>query len=390
MNPLTCKLISLNSFHSTTNNVEGIMWEFIGNGLEKGAHKLLVYTTTPPKRRRRSPRTTTELVPFPNTFPVDILLEILDATLHQIWEETDKETDPEFSDVVSLMLTCKYFKAWVFPRFYSYIHLANPTRVFQLAVCIASAISNGDGSRSLWDTPQGQERVDTYKERAPRVHALSLVDFTWTLDEHLDDFATLSLMLRHLRRLNIHWSLLNQLRRRSPLNQLRLRPTVFHATQITIVMDAKPPENIAWTAEHNTLLVLVQQNIGIRFAYPLDASGKVPPARRRFCASVDSTFVSHNSTKRIAIECYIGDEVGVEEAKGSKNALQRFLRVANRFASLGKLIRIVFIVWVGDEEYENWVDPQPDGEITASETAVHGIIDKFKEMVEPQVCTHVM
>jgi len=383
VNPLTCNLINLTSSHSTTNSTEGIMWKLIGFGLEKGAEKLLVYATTPAKRRRRSPRTTTELVPFPNTFPADILREILDATLHQIWEETDKERDPEFSDVVSLMLTCKDFKAWTFPQFYSYIHLANPTRVSQLAECFASTINNGDGDggRYLWDIPPGQERVDVYRERAPRVHALSLVDFTWTLDEHLDDSVTLSVMLPHLRRLNIHWSLLNQFRR---------RPTAFHAAQITIVMDENPPDNIALIAAHNTRLVLVHQDIGIRFAYPLDASGKVPLTHRRVCASVDSTFMSHSSTKRLAIECYLEDEVDAEETERSKNALQKFLRLADKYASLKKLTRIVFIVWVGDEEYENWVDPQPDGEITASEMAIHGTIDRYKAIVGSQVCTHGM
>jgi len=364
------------------------MWRFIVSGLEKGYHKLLVHASTPAKRRRRSPRTTTELVSFPYTFPADILREILDATLHQIWEETDKERDPEFSDVVSLMLTCKYFKARVFPHFYSYIHLANPTRVSQLAMCILSTVNSRDGSRPLCDIPQGQERDDAYKERVPRVRALSLVDFTWTLDEHLDDSAALSLMLPHVRRLNIHWSLLRPLWRRSL--KPGQTPTYLYAAQITIVMNAKPPENIA-AAERGAVLMLVQQNIGLRFAYPLDASGKVPPAHQRLCAYFDSDLISHISTKRVAIECYIGDEVGAEETKRSKNALQGFLRVTDKkIISLGKFTRVVFIVWVGDEEYENWVDPQPDGELTASETAVHGTIDTFKEMVEPQVCVHGM
>jgi len=203
-----------------------MIWKFIGFGLEKVTSKLLVYATTPPKRRRRSPRTTTELVSFPGTFPVDILREILDATLHQIWEETDKERDPEFSDVVSLMLTCKDFKSWVFPQFYSYIHVAGPTRVCQLAACLTSMIINGNGSRYFYDIPRGQERIDAMMERAPRVHALSLVDFTWTLKLHLDESSMLGLVLPHLRRLNIHWSLLNQLRQKA---------TVFHAAQITIV-----------------------------------------------------------------------------------------------------------------------------------------------------------
>ena len=358
------------------------MWKFMVSGLEKGYHKLLVYTTTPAKRRRRSPRTTTELVSFPYTFPVDILREILDATLHQIWEETDKERDPEFSDVVSLMLTCKDFKAWVFPQFYSYIHLANPARAYQLAVCIFLTLNCRDGSRPLCDMPQGQERDDAYKERVPPVHALSLVDFTWTLDEHLDKSAMLGVMLPHLRRLNIHWSLLNQLRKRL---------TVIYAAQITIVMDETPPNNMAPIAAHDAQLVLFQQDIGIRFAYPLDARGQVPPGHRRLCALFDSNIMSHISTKRIVIECYLEDEVDAEETERSKNVLQGFLRkFGKEFGSSGEFTRFVFIVWVGDEEYENWVDPQPDGEITASETAVHGIIDKFKEMVEPQVCTHGM
>lgn len=353
------------------------MWKFIGIGLQKGAHKLLVYASTPAKRRRRSRRTTKELVPFPDIFPIDILREIVDATLHQIWEETDKERDPEFSDVLSLMLTCKDFNTWVLPHFYRYVHVANPTRVSQLAGCLALVINNGDGRRQLWEIPEGQERIDAYMERAPRIRALSVVDFTWTLNQHLDEFTMLGLMLPHLRRLNVHWSL---------LNQLRQKRTAFHATQITIVMDAQPPENIGQAAAQNSQLVLVHQNIGIRFAFPLDASGKVPPAHRRVCSFIDPTFVNHDAVKKIAIELYIEDEVDVEQTKRSKSTLPIFLRLADNFASLGKFTRIVFIVWVGDEEYENWVDPQPDGELTDVEKAVQETFDKAKEEVGPQVC----
>lgn len=67
------------------------------------AHKLLAYTSTQAKRRRRSQRTTKELFPFPDVFPVEVVREIVDATLHQIWEVSDKMRDPKFSDVLSLM-----------------------------------------------------------------------------------------------------------------------------------------------------------------------------------------------------------------------------------------------------------------------------------------------
>lgn len=349
----------------------------MGIGLQKGAHKLLVYASTPAKRPRRSRHTTKELVPFPDIFPVDILREIVDTTLYQIWEETDKERDPEFSDVLSLMLTCKDFKTWVLPQFYRYVHVANPTRVSQLAGCLALAINNGDGRRQLLEVPKGPERINAYMERAPRVRALSVLDFTWTLNQHLDEFVMLGLMLPHLRRLNIHWSL---------LNQLRQKRMAFHATQITVVMDAQPPENGIQAAAQNSQLILVHQNIGIRFAFPLDASGKVPLAHRRACCFTDLAFLNHDSTKKIAIELYIEDEVDAEQTKRSKSLLPVFRRLADHLASLGKFTRIIFIVWVGDEEYENWVDPQPDGELTAIEKAVQATIDKAKEEVGPKVC----
>jgi len=353
------------------------MWKFIGIGLQKSAHSLLSYASTPTKRCRRSRRTTKELVPFPDVFPVDILREILDATLHQIWEETDQMRDPEFSDVLSLMLTCRDFKGWVSPQFYQYIHVANPTRVGQLARCLVLTINTGDGNRQLWEIPKGQELVDAYMERAPRIRALSLVDFTWTLNEHLNDFTVLSLMLPHLQRLNIHWSL---------LNQLRQKPITFHAAQITMVMDAQPPENIGDIVAQNSRPVLVREIIGIRFAFPLDAGGKVSPAHRRICSFIDPTFVNQDATKKVAIELYIEDEVDAEQTKRAKSTLPVFLRLGDNFASLGKFTRIVFIVWVGDEEYENWVDPQPDGELTDIERAIQETFDKAKEEVGPQVC----
>jgi len=353
------------------------MWRFVGIGLQKGAHMFLAYASTPEKRRRRPQSTTKGFVPFPDIFPVDILREIIDATLLQIWEETDKERDPEFSDVLSLMLTCKDFRTWVSPQFYRYVHVANSTRVFQLAGGLALAINYGDGGQELSEIPEGEERNNALVERAPRVQALSVVDFTWTLDQHLDGFTVLGLMLPHLRRLNIHWSL---------FNQLRQKPSFFHTTHITIVMDAQPPENITQTAAQDSQLVLVQQDIGIRFAYPLDASGKVPPAHRRVCAFIDPTFVNHGATKRLAVELYIDDEVDAEHTKQAKSTLPVFRRLADNSASLGKFTRIVFIIWVGDEEYENWVDPQPDGELADFEKEAQETFDKAREEVGPQVC----
>jgi hypothetical protein len=354
------------------------MWHFVGIGLQKGAHKLLVYASIPAKRRRRSQPATKELVPFPDIFPEDILREIIDTTLHQIWEETDKERDPEFSDVLSLMLTCKDFKIWVSPQFYRYIHVANPTRVAQLAGCLALAINHGDGSRQLSEIPEGQERIDAYMERAPRVRALSLVDYAWTVDQHLTNFVVLGLMLPYLRRLNIHWSLLNQLRQKA---------VALHASHITIVMDAQPPDNIGQTAAQTSQLVLVQQEIGIRFTYPLDASGQVPPAHRRLCSFIDPTFMNHGATKKFAAELYLHDEGNAEQTKQSKSTLPLFVRLAGNFASFGKFTRIVFIVWVGDEEYNNWVDPQADGELTDIERVIQATLEKAREETGPQVCT---
>jgi hypothetical protein len=342
------------------------MWQLIGIGLQKGAQKLVVYASTPAKRRRRSRPTTEELAPFPDIFPADILREIVDATLHLIWEETDKERDPEFSDVLSLMLTCKVFKAWVHPQFYRYIHVANPIRVAQLAGCLTFVYNTGHGD--------GQERISAYLERAPRICALSLVDYTWALDQRLADFVVL---LPHLRRLNMHWSL---------LNQLRQKPAVLHAVHITIVMDMRPPENIGQIQPCQ--LVLVQENIGIRFAYPLDASGEVPLAHRRVFSFIDPILMNHPAVKKIATELYIEDEGDIEQTKRSKSTLPMFARLADNFASLGKFTRIVFIVWVGDEEYEKWVDPQPHGELTDVERAVQESFDKAREETGPRVCTH--
>lgn len=351
--------------------MEGIMWRWIAVGLYKGCHKFLEYASTPAKRHRRSRRTKIELAPFPDIFPVDILREIVDTTLHQIWEETDKLRDPEFSDVLSLMLTCKEFKAWVSPQFYHYIHVANPTRVSELAACLSLAIGNGDRKQQLWGVPEGQGRNITLMERTPRIRALSFVDFFWTLDEHLDAFAALSFTLLHLRRLNIQWSL---------FNELRQKQVIFRATQITVVTDVQPPTNLSEIAARSTKLILAQENIGVRYAYPLDASGQVPLAHRRFHSVIDTTLLSYASTKKVAIELYLVDEGSAEETKRSKSALPAVLKLVYDLASLKKFTRMVLIIWVGDEEYENWVDPQAYEEST--------VVQETKKEVRPQVCIH--
>lgn len=355
------------------------MWKFIGTRLQMSAHKLLAYASTPAKRHRRSQCTTKELVPFPDVFPVELLREIVDATLHQIWEVTDKMRDPEFSDVLSLMLTCKAFKSWASPQFYQYVHIANPTRVRQLARCLVRAINNGNPSRRFqeWEIRGGNKLVDEYMERAPRICALSLVDYTWTLNQHLNEFTMLVRVLPHLRRLNVHWSL---------LHELRQRRIAFPAAQITIVMDAPPPTNIAEIAARDMQPFPVGENIGIRFSYPLDAGGKVPPAHRRVCSFIDPTFAYANqgATKKIAMELYIDDEVSTKVTKRAISALPVFLRLGNTFASVGKFTRIVHIVWVGDEEYESWVAPQADGELMDFEGAQE-TFDKAKK-VGPGVC----
>jgi len=116
--------------------------------------------------------------------------------------------------------------------------------------------------------------------------------------------------------------------------------------------------------------------------------------------------MNYDETKRTALELYIEDEVNAEQTERSKNALPEFRRLADNIASLEKFTRIVFIVWVGDEEYENWVDPRPageitdegyenwvdlrsDGEITDVETAVQETSDNAGE-AGPLVCTHGM
>jgi hypothetical protein len=325
------------------------MWRLIGMGLQKGP-----YANTPPKRPRRSRRTTEELVPFPDVLPVEVLLEIVDATLHQIWEVTDKMRDPEFSDVLSLMLTCKVFNSWVSPQFYQYVHVANPTRVRQLAWCLVVAINE-------WEVGI-----------APRIRALSLVDYTWTLNQHLNEFALLPQVLPYLRRLNIHWSL---------LHELRQRRIALPAAQITIVMDVLPPYNIAEIAAQNMQPFPVTENIGIRFTYPLDAAGKVPPAHRRVSSFLDPTFAYANqgATKKIAMELYIDDEVSAAVTKRAMSALPVFLRLGNTFASGGEFTSIVHIVWVGDKEYENWVGPQADGELMDVEGERPGVCIRGSE-----------
>lgn len=354
------------------------MWKFIGTGLQKGAHKLLAYASIPAKRRQRSRRTTKEHLPFPKEFPVDILRLILDVILDQIWEETDKMRDPEFGDVLSLMLTCKSFKGWVSPQFYQYIHVANPTRVSQLVRCLVLAINDGNPKLSLWEIPNGPKLSDAYISRAPRIRALSLVDYTWSLNEHLNAFTTLGRVLPHLRRLNIHWSL---------LHELRQKRIAFYAAQMTIVADGQPPENFAEIVASSSQTLPVTENIGIRYAYPLDASGKVPPAHRRICSFVDPTFVYVNrgTTNKIAMEVYLVDEEDAEQTKRSMSTLPVFLRLGNTFAALGRYTRIALIVWVGDEEYENWVDPPGDGGFIETEGEIQDIFDKVKK-VGPGVC----
>ncbi len=351
------------------------MWKIIRMDFQKVAPKLLVYASTPVKRRRRSRRARKKHIPFPKVFPVDIFRQIVDATLHQIWEETDKMRDPEYSDVLSLMLTCKSFNGWVSPQFYQYVHVANPTRVDQLVRCLVLVINDGGLRGQIWDILKGNEQAGAYMAKAPRIRALSLVDYTWTLNEHLNAFTTLGQVLPHLQRLSIHWSLLHELRKRR---------IAFYAAQITIVVDAHPPENIADIALPSPQAAPATDNIGIRYACPLDANGKVPPAHRRICSFVDPTFVFVNqgTTKKIAMEIYLFDEQDAEQTKRSKSTIPVFLGLWNIFAAPGKYTRIVLIVWVGDEEYEKWVDPQGD---EAFMGGIRDIFDKGK-MVGPGVC----
>ena len=84
------------------------------------------------------------------------------------------------------------------------------------------------------------------------------------------------------------------------------------------------------------------------------------------------------------MELYIDDEVSTKVTKRAISTLPVFLRLGNTFASVGKFTRIVHIVRVGDEEYENWVGPQADGELMDFEGAQE-TFDKAKK-VGPGVC----
>ena len=356
------------------------MWRILGINPQKYTPELLVYASNPVKRRQRSRRATKEHIPFPKAFPVDIFRQIVDAALHQIWEETDKMRDPEFSDVLSLMLTCTTFNGWVSPQFYHYVHVANPTRVGQLVSCLEFAINDGDPWRQFWERLKGKEQAGAYTDmaKAPRIRALSLVDYTWTLNEHLNAFTTLGRVLPHLQRLNIHWSLLHQLRKRR---------IAFYAAQITIVVDAQPPENTGDIAMSSPQAEAATDNIGIRYTYPLDASGNVPLLHRRVCTFFDPTFVyvSQGTTKKLAMEVYLRDEQDDEQTMRSKSTIPVFLGLGNTFATLGKYTRIVLIVWVGDEEYENWVDPQANEEFMGVEGGIREYIVDRLNMAGPGV-----
>ena len=349
--------------------------------LQEYAPKLLVHASNPVKRRRRSRHTTKKHIPFPKVFPVDIFRQIIDTTLHQIWEETDILRDPEFSDVLSLMLTCKTFNGWVSPQFYQYVHVANPTRAGQLVRCLELAINDGGPWRQFWEMLKGKDQAGAYMDmaRAPRILALSLVDYTWTLNEHLNAFTTLGRVLPHLQRLNIHWSLLHELRKRR---------IAFYAAQITIVVDARPPENNADIPTSSPQDEAATGNIGIRYAYPLDASGNVPLLHRRICSFFDPTSVdvAQGTTKKLAMEVYLLDEQDAEQTMRSKSTIPVFLGLGNTFATLGKYTRIVLIVWVGDEEYENWVDPQADEEFMGVEGGIREYIVNRLKMAGPEVC----
>ena len=343
------------------------MWKIIRTGLRKAASKLLVYANNPVKRRRRSQHTTKKHIPFPKVFPVDIFRQIVDATLHQIWEETDILRDPEFSDVLSLMLTCKTFNGWVSPQFYQYVHVANPTRVGQLVRCLVLAINDGEPRQQVWELAG-----------SPRIRALSLVDYTWNLNEHLNAFTTLGRALPHLQRLNIHWTLLYDLWKRG---------LAFYAAQLTVVVDVEPPENVADVISSSPQPAAATDNIGIRYAYPLDASGKVPPAHRRLCTFFDPTSVyfSRGATK-IAMEVYLCDEQDAEQTKRSKRRIPQFVTLGNYLAARIKYTRNVLIVWVGDEEYENWVDPQADTEFLDAEAGIRENIVGRVKMAGSKVC----
>jgi hypothetical protein len=283
------------------------------------------------------------LTPFHNEMPLDLQRLIAEESVQ------DARKNDDMSQIISLILTCRTYRDWIEPQLYQYVRIDLAWKMKQFALS-CGGIPRANDTLALpekTDIPPGWDRC---LKRALAVNVLSLSSFRTPSYALSASLCYTGPVLIQLQRLCIRRSLL-----------VSLVPTscIFHAKDVTIIVDTNPSPSSSSSSssphssspfspssprtDHFSHLTPTQTKV--RFALPLVNSHFSTP---EVYGSFDGQFMSWR-TLHIAIEIRITSQ---EAMVILTNAIRDMMKSLPE--NLG---RMVIVVWLEPGMEAHWVPP---------------------------------
>ena len=286
------------------------------------------------RRERHGQQPLRHLTPFHSDMPLDLQRLIAEESVH------DARNTDNMSQIISLTLTCRTYRDWIEPHLYQYARVDTTWKMRRFSLS-CGGIPRADGKLALpdkTDIPQGWDRC---LKRALAVTVLSLSGLSTPSDVLSASLCYTGLVLIRLQRLCI---------RRSLLVSLESTACVFHAKDVTIIVDT----NQRLSSSRDRFSHLTPTQTKIRFTLPLINSHF---STSEVYGSFDAQFMSWR-TLHIAIEIRITSR---EAMVILTNAISDMMKMLPE-----QLGRMVIIVWLEPGMDAQWVSPLIPADAPAS------------------------
>ena len=277
------------------------------------------------RRERHGRKAVLHLIPFHNVMPLDLQRLIAEESANDARENED------MSQIISLILTCRTYREWIEPQLYQYVRIDLAWKMKQFALS-CGGIPQANGKLALPEKTDIPPGWDLCLKRALSVTVVSLSGLRTPSDALSASLSYAGFVLIRLQRLCIRRSLL-----------ISLEPTscIFHAKDVTIIVDSN--QRSSSPRDHFSHLTPTQTKI--RFTLPLVNSHF---STSEVYGSFDAQFMSWR-TLHIAIEIRI-------------TSLEAMLILTSAITDMMKLLpeqlgRMVIIVWLEPGMEAQWIPP---------------------------------
>jgi len=286
------------------------------------------------RRRERHRQPLLHLTPFHGDMPLDLQRLIAEESVH------DARRTDDMSQIISLVLTCRTYRDWIEPHLYHYARVDVTWKMRRFALS-CGGIPQANGKLALpeqTDIPRGW---DWCLRRALAVTVLSLSSLRTPSDALSASLAYTGLVLIRLQRLCI---------RRSLLVSLESTACIFHAKDVTIIIDT----NQRLTSPRDQFSHLTPTQTKIRFTLPL-VNGHFSTSE--VYGSFDAQFMSW-PTLHIAIELRITSREAMVVLTSAISDMMKLLPE--------QLGRMAIIVWLEPGMETQWIPPLVPADAPAS------------------------